>query len=518
MMRVSPVLLLAAASASLGIILTYQAARQHGEQVTAAHSNSMHVREAQPRSDGLLLTRLLTGPEGELALSGPPAAVAVLELPATLPCPDNGGHRNDKDDARADRLQALVDDLKRSMREKDGQIRTLERAAETAAAGAEARSAAAVSTGTDVTANVPSVISDDGDSFQHHGFAGLKPGQDPPFDPASLAVTYESCMASLAGRTSDEKTFKGTLFWLHIPKCGTSFGSTLHGYTCQASPSASHDPGNPAEACMRCGTDARNWRGYDHTITSSIPYEQRPYCDWNISFQGAFKNHLVLPLRNDYSSPDHTQAVALFRDPRRRLVSGWNDNKHSYSMGTYNSPRGPIDEVAVMRNTTQTVEEYAAWPGIGGCQTKMLLGDDCSVPLNITEALFDEAHRRLLNMPFVGLTDAFNASVCLFHHMHGGVPEEYMFTTHSRSGEGLLKKKNKLLQCKVGYRLPRDTWKRLPTDIDPVDFRLFNAAKTIFAARLQRHGLWKPDYPKMKWVCRDTNRLPANRACRFWPN
>ena len=153
---------------------------------------------------------------------------------------------------------------------------------------------------------------------------------------------------------------------------------------------------------MRCGTDARNWRGYDHTITSSIPYEQRPYCDWNISFQGAFKNHLVLPLRNDYSSPDHTQAVALFRDPRRRLVSGWNDNKHSYSMGTYNSPRGPIDEVAVMRNTTQTVEEYAAWPGIGGCQTKMLLGDDCSVPLNITEALFDEAHRRLLNMPFVG--------------------------------------------------------------------------------------------------------------------
>ena len=76
--------------------------------------------------------------------------------------------------------------------------------------------------------------------------------------------------------------------------------------------------------------------------------------------------------------------------------------RHSYSMGSYNSPRGPIEEVAVMRNTTQTVEEYAAWPGIGGCQTKMLLGEDCSVPLNITEALFDEAHRRLINMPFVG--------------------------------------------------------------------------------------------------------------------
>jgi len=32
----------------------------------------------------------------------------------------------------------------------------------------------------------------------------------------------------------------------------------------------------------------------------------------------------------------------------------------------------------------------------------MLVGEDCSVPLNITEAIFDEAHRRLLNMPFVG--------------------------------------------------------------------------------------------------------------------
>ena len=110
-------------------------------------------------------------------------------------------------------------------------------------------------------------------------------------------------------------------------QCGTSFGSTLHGYTCQASPSATHDPGDPKEACMRCGPEARNWRGYDHTITSSIPWEQRPYCDWNVSFRGAFKNHLVLPSKNDYSSPDHTQAVALFRDPRRRLVSGWNDNK-----------------------------------------------------------------------------------------------------------------------------------------------------------------------------------------------
>lgn len=71
-------------------------------------------------------------------------------------------------------------------------------------------------------------------------------------------------------------------------------------------------------------------------------------------------------------------------------------------MGAYHSPRGPIEEVALMRKSTRTVQEYAAWPGIAACQTKMLLGSDCSVPLNITKAMFEEAHRRLINMPFVG--------------------------------------------------------------------------------------------------------------------
>lgn len=74
-----------------------------------------------------------------------------------------------------------------------------------------------------------------------------------------------------------------------------------------------------------------------------------------------------------------------------------------------------------MWNSTKTIEDYAKWPGIEACQVKMLLGDDCSVPIPITRAVYEEAERRLYNMAFVGLTDAFNASVCLFHHMYGGV-------------------------------------------------------------------------------------------------
>ena len=58
------------------------------------------------------------------------------------------------------------------------------------------------------------------------------------------------------------------------------------------------------------------------------------------------------------------------------------------------------------------------------------------------------------------------------------------FNTHARSGEALLKQKR--LQSGVGQRLPRDYWRQLPKDIDPHDYRLYEAARTIFASRLQK--------------------------------
>ena len=74
-------------------------------------------------------------------------------------------------------------------------------------------------------------------------------------------------------------------------------------------------------------------------------------------------------------------------------------------------------------------------------------------------------------MAYVGLTDAFNASVCLFHHTFGGTPEEYMFTTHTRNGKHLQKRKK--LQCGLGERVPSSMWKELPVDIEPLDMELY---------------------------------------------
>lgn len=62
----------------------------------------------------------------------------------------------------------------------------------------------------------------------------------------------------------------------------------------------------------------------------------------------------------------------------------------------------------------------------------MLLGAACASHRRITKADKEEAYRRLSRMAFVGLTDAFNASVCLLFHMYEGDMREWMFGTHAR--------------------------------------------------------------------------------------
>lgn len=107
-----------------------------------------------------------------------------------------------------------------------------------------------------------------------------------------------------------------------------------------------------------------------------------------------------------------------------------------------------MTQVVKLCKETKDIHEYSKYPGIVGCQTKMLLGEYCGLDINITKAMHEEAIRRVHKMKFVGLTDAFNASVCLFHHTFGGTPEKYMFTTHTRNGKHLAKKKT--LQCGLG--------------------------------------------------------------------
>lgn len=111
-------------------------------------------------------------------------------------------------------------------------------------------------------------------------------------------------------------------------------------------------------------------------------------------------------------------------DPRKRLVSSWNDNKHSFGLW-------PADRPAFYE-ATDTIEKFIASPPIKSCMAKMLLGAPCAANKVFTPADVAEARRRVSRMTFAGLTEAFNASVCLYFHMFQGEMKEWMFNTHAR--------------------------------------------------------------------------------------
>lgn len=131
--------------------------------------------------------------------------------------------------------------------------------------------------------------------------------------------------------------------------------------------------------------------------------------------------------------------VAIFRDPRRRLLSAYNYHKHSFGMNSWvllgDSMDGgrwysggisslfffiPRDERKRMLQTTHTLEAFANFPGIASCQTKMIIGYTCATYVRLSDANVYEAKRRMdRDFALVGLLEHWNASVCLFHRMLG---------------------------------------------------------------------------------------------------
>lgn len=224
----------------------------------------------------------------------------------------------------------------------------------------------------------------------------------------------------------------------------------------------------------RDGTRHRFWKYYGK------------YCDWSQRPHPPYSNHFPLRYKLERETTD---VLTLFRDPRKRLVSAWNNNKHSYGAG-----KVALEEIREI----QTLEGFVAHPNTPGCQTKMMVGKTCSDARRPDATLVAEAKRRVEHvLKFVGLTDSFNASVCLFHHMHGGIPQPYMFQTvgKERSSHFLF---HNYSQTKKYHGLPGggdrvhpDAWMTIDTAADPDDWELYQFARALFVQRLKEYDLWE---------------------------
>merc|ERR550514_2499518 len=93
----------------------------------------------------------------------------------------------------------------------------------------------------------------------------------------------------------------------------------------------------------------------------------------------------------------------MFRQPEQRIISGYNQNCH--------------DVLGDKSNCTLT--GYAKQ--VAGCSVKMMNGRDCGAAVPVTVDMMSSAIDRLdTGFAFVGLTEEWALSVCLFRAMFGG--------------------------------------------------------------------------------------------------
>ncbi|KAK3233048.1 hypothetical protein CYMTET_56634 [Cymbomonas tetramitiformis] len=197
-------------------------------------------------------------------------------------------------------------------------------------------------------------------------------------------------------------------------------------------------------------------------------------------------------------------SVALFRDPATRLSSAATHVMREPRTAKWHQRH---DNVKLLSEHLQTVAAetaplaYAMHPGVTGCQTRMLLGHSC-VDRNwrATEADVVKAERRLTRLAFIGITEYFDASVCLWHAMYGGraprvafhnmrpgiypppaPPRELVSEAEEQAVQGSPSTpKNMSAKESLTSRLQ---------ELDSADMRVYTFAKRIFLERLREYGV-----------------------------
>jgi hypothetical protein len=181
------------------------------------------------------------------------------------------------------------------------------------------------------------------------------------------------------------------LFWLHIPKCGTSFGLSAALY-----PRLQYRSPFP--------NSRKKWRPGD-------------------------AEHQAIPVSADEEML--RSVVTIFRNPEERRISAYTWKKFHPSCCTGNwgwskITRQRVSEIAhkdVITGNTNSSYVVDAMGNLTGCQVRMVLGYGCQsekpAPF-LSEDHLQQAISRMRQFRFVGLVDEWRMSICLFNVISTG--------------------------------------------------------------------------------------------------
>jgi len=201
-----------------------------------------------------------------------------------------------------------------------------------------------------------------------------------------------------------------TVDWLHVPKTGSSFLYVLLIYACD------HLEGYVADLKAR---DVNKIREEERWGVEAKNYDE-----------GCMKAFIHTPLRQGMGNGHRGFLVenvfTILRAPSRRVVSGFLHTHHSCPMKWFyhNHSKGPVRKSKSCPEWASPSMPDAAVVGYarcsGSCQTRMIIGQSCghSTAEHLSdqraEAMVIEAKSKIDRFAFVGLTDRWSESMCLF--------------------------------------------------------------------------------------------------------
>lgn len=234
----------------------------------------------------------------------------------------------------------------------------------------------------------------------------------------------------------------GPLRWLHFPKAGQSLRTALVRAACgERVGNATFGAAGTAELRVRCCPDACA-RLACPDLDARTFFAHKPLA----AGEAATK-----------------RVVAMFREPRARILSAYHDGRHAYGR-------------AAKDLGTASPREFAAAAGLSGCATKMVLGYKCAESVDPALLDVDRAVARLRNFAFVGLTARWAESLALWHATLGGATlASELYDTH-HGGR----------RHDVGV---------LGAYADPLDDALYDAAVAIYKERIRARNATAPVPP-----------------------
>ena len=281
------------------------------------------------------------------------------------------------------------------------------------------------------------------------------------------------CLATLAVGSAEHR-----FGWVHMPKCGTSFGTSL---------------AHVANASLPAGAGMRDCRV--HTCSSDIlekdfiaryPYERWfAHVFWTKP-SGNFGDHHTLSATSGWEQY-RGRLVGMFREPLDRAWSAyrhfgeWHFDQQGASSGSSSSRRS---------GGSDHFEWYAQ--RIRGSATTMLSGQrhnglECLVKgFPCDQAMVpdvDTAIARLDDFAFVGLVSRWAESICLLHAMHGGACHAVEFENARPGNASLAATGSASSRVVVGPPLAS------AATADPYDERLYVAVAARFESDLAKHGV-----------------------------